>query len=315
MNKSLLICFFALCLSLSAEAQLYIDGRDIYIYPTTGNQIDNYDGMSGLVSFATVIGNIANRKFSLYEHKGNVSSMTLLHYVETEKWDEKVWSENGTNNISFRNGAIIQDGTPYDLLSGKPQSRDCFSLLNPKGADEKECPQIRATYIRDDEGRIEKITIHDNYRNNLVGLFRYTYVGFSDKMSSIEWFESNAKLTIKVSYQWEGERLVKASWNHLTDGTKPSKEYTYSYDTHNNVTKIHYVELYQGIYNHGKCTTMTYNFQYKYDGDLIQWCNCTYGANYNINWTFKYDTKGNWTEMITKDSDFTRKVKRDIFYK
>lgn len=314
MNKSLLISAFALCLSLSTEAQIYRNGVDMYVYPTTGNQIDNYDGMSGLVSFATVSGNIANRKFSLYEHKGNVSSMTLHHYVETEKWDEKVWSEDGTNSISFKNGAIIQDGTPYDLLLGKPQLRDYFSLLNLKGADEKECTQIRATYIRDDEGRVEKITIHENYYNKLAGLFRYTYVGSSDKISSIEWFGSDAKLTIIVYYQWEGERLVKASWNHLKDGTHPSKEYTYSFDTHDNVTQIHYFELYRGDYNYGKCTTMTYNFEYKYDGDLIQWCNCTYGSDYNINWTFKYDSKGNWTEMTTKDCDFTRKVKRDIFY-
>ena len=54
------------------------------------------------------------------------------------------------------------------MLLGKPQLSDYFSLLNSKGADEKECTQIHATYIRDDEGRVEKITIHENYYNKLA---------------------------------------------------------------------------------------------------------------------------------------------------
>ena len=310
MNKPLLISALAICLSFTSEAQIYRNGVDMYVYPTTGNQIDNYDGMLGLVSFATVRENIANRKFSLYEHIGNVSSMTLHHYIETEKWDEKVWSEDSSNSISFKNGAIIQDGASYDLLFGKPQLSEFFSLLNSDGADEKKCAQIRATYIRDDEGRVEKITIHENNYNQLVGLFRYSYVGLSDKISSIEWFDSNAKLSITVHYQWHDEKLFAAAWENRKDSTLPSKSYRYYYDSHNNVTKIVYHESHQD-----RETTLSYNFEYGYNGDLIQWCNCTYGSNYNINWTFNYDSKGNWTEMIIKDYDSRRKVKRDIFYK
>lgn len=315
MNKSILLGAFVLCLSLTSKAQIYRNGVDMYVYPTTSSQIENYDGMSGLVSFATVSGNIADRKFSLYEHKGNVSHMTLSHFVETEKWDEKVWSESESNSIYFKNGAIIQDGASYELLLGKPQLSDYFSLLNSKGADEKECTQIHATYIRDDEGRVDKITIHENYYNKLAGMFRYSYIGFSDRISSIEWYDGNAKLTIIVKYEWEDERLARASWSHLTDGTKPSKSYAYSYDAHNNVTKINYFEQFTGKYKYGEATSVTYSFQYEYNDDLIQRCNCTYGSNYNIDWTFKYDSKGNWTEMIVKDYDYTRKVKRDIFYK
>ena len=140
-------------------------------------------------------------------------------------------------------------------------------------------------------------------------------IGFSDKISSIEWYDGNAKLTIIVKYEWEDERLTRASWSHLTDGTKPSKSYAYSYDAHNNVTKINYFEQFTGKYKYGEATSVTYSFQYEYNDDLIQRCNCTYGSNYNIDWTFKYDSKGNWTEMIVKDYDYTRKVKRDIFYK
>lgn len=316
MNKSILLGAFFLCLSLTSKAQIYRNGADMYIYPTTSSQIENYDGMSGLVSFATIIGNIAYRKFSLYEHKGNVSHMTISHFVETEKWDEKVWSESESNSIYFKNGAIIQNGASYELLLGKPQLSDYFSLLNSKGADEKECTKIHATYIRDDEGRVEKITIHENYYNELVGMFRYSYIGFSDRISSIEWYDGNAKLTIIVKYEWEDERLARASWSHLTDVIKPSKSYTYSYDAHNNVTKINYLERFTGMYKYGEATSITYSFQYEYNDDLIQRCNCTYGSNYNnIDWTFKYDSKGNWTEMIVKDCDYTRKVKRDIFYK
>lgn len=316
MNKLLLIVALIFCMSLTAGAQMYIEGIDLCIYPTTSGQIEHYDGMFGLVSF-NPRKNIADQKFSLYDHKGNVSSITIYRYVETKVWDEKVWSEKGEERISVYDGVVIRDRHSYELLLGKPQPNGYFSLLNSRGADEKKHGALRteriATYMRDDEGRVEKILMHSC--GKLEGMYRYLYVGFSDKISSIEWYDCNAKLTIAVKYQWEDERLVKASWDHLKDATRPSIEYTYSYDAHNNVTQINYSILYSDDDKFGKSTSTRYDFQYGYLNDLILWCNCTYGSNYNINWTFKYDSKGNWIEMIVNDDGFAEKFKRDIFYK
>ena len=39
MNKSILLGAFFLCLSLTSKAQIYRNGADMYIYPTTSSQI------------------------------------------------------------------------------------------------------------------------------------------------------------------------------------------------------------------------------------------------------------------------------------
>ena len=309
MNKFILASIILLCYSSIGFAQIFRTDSysDLQIYPTTSNQIEHYNGVSRLINFNTV--NFGKARFNEFEYKGKVSSIMFTKYYETERWDEKVWVEQEKYDIKIINDIVTLNGSP--LINGQA-SPDLFTVLGINGEDEKEGHNIRATYTRDDEGRVARVSMYNRY-NALFGLYRYTYVDNTDKISRIEWFDSQATLVKSISYIWSG-KLLSAIMLKEVDGTRPNKTYQLSYDSNGNISHINYYESYEykKETKHKGC-----KFKYTYSGNLIsscifQWSNQP--QNPDIEWTFEYDENGNWVEMITRDTDTAYKICRQISY-
>lgn len=312
MNKLIMMCLLYILTALYGNAQVFNEEGDLLLYPTTSDQIENYNGATYLIDFRFSGSTIQEQCFSQFEYKGNVKAMTITHYSQIEVWDKKEWKKVETYRVSIRDSSIILNDRPiiamqYDAYDRGPY---VYTMLNVRGKDNKNKVGHIATYQRDDLGRVEQITIK---KKSTMQIYRYSYIGSSHNISKIEKFNESAKREVEVNYQYENGKLIRAKCT-LHNGAA-SKEYLFTYDKNNNISKIvlSKYDQFGGSY-------LNYYFSYEYFNGKIASCSLQIGEDpynrYNkYKWSFKYDSFGNWIERVEQQIDGTERITRQISYK
>ena len=219
----------------------------------------------------------------------SVQSIKVRVYFAKEQWDKIVWEEHN-------------EYIDVDVCKGM-----FVSLLNTNGSKKMSWnDEETVKYKRDELGRVVMIFIY--HRDELINLYRYTYSHPSDTniITTIEKFTSRGKRMETVDFVYEGNSLVQATFNNQASDFTDRIELNYTYDEYGNVKTIRRL-LDNNIEG------LAY-FEYKYSDGKIQSCSCKWGdeQQYSRNWEFKYDERGNWSEILIPSQT---KYVREILYK
>ena len=332
MNKKILLLTILLPLSLRGYGQVYDIMADSWVegmyYPVSATQFEQNIGVKDLfftgwgvtpykqgiyVYDESISGmywfcpdNLASKTipFGYIENcKDDVMSITIKRYMEVEKWEKKSWEERESKTYQFDKDNILIDGKKF--LSAY------FSVLNSKGQKEKiyEGPSdvgIRFKYQRDELGRV--VTVYTYNRQELYDLYKYTYNNPKDsnRITKIERFSPQGKCVETVEFIYDGLALIAASMKN----SEEQKSLKYTYNTNGDVLRIQQYKQkeYMTPFN------TVYDFAYVYTDGKISSCECRWGTGeYQFEtWDFKYDSKGNWVEILVKPTNI--KWVREINY-
>lgn len=335
MNKKNILLTISLLLSLCGYGQVYDRISNKWVegmyYPVSATQFEQNIGVKDLFFTGWGVNYLANptldRSVYIYDasiygtfwfcsgnlahsieipfgyienNKDDVKSITIKKYKEVVRWEEKNWEEQETRTYQFENNSL--------LINGASPIPEHFSALNSSGEKEKTYKDgyIRFKYQRDEFGRV--IMIYNYNHQQLDELYKYTYEHPNDpnRITKIEKFSSQGKLLETVEFIYDGPRLMAATLNNSSE----QKSMKYSYNTQGDVVHIHQYEQRE----YSKPYNTEYDFTYVYSDGKIGSCECRWGTESGQfeKWDFKYDSKGNWIEIIVKTAN--TKWVRDINY-
>lgn len=324
MNKKNILLTVSLMLSLCGYGQIYdpTTYNRMYYYPVSATQFEQNIGVKDLFFTSWGVNYLANptwdRSVYIYDasiygtfwfcsgnlarnieipfgyiknNKEDVKSITIKKYKEVARWEEKNWEEQETKTYQFENDKFLINGT-------SPKAK-YFSVLNSGGEKEKKYNYHgdRFKYQRDELGRV--VMVYDYSGQTLEGLYKYVYSHPSDsnRITKIQEFTSEGKCIETVEFIYDGQKLMVAKLNN----TFEQRSIKYSYNAQGDVVHIH---QYEHIKNYGHHNNTEYDFSYVYSDGKISSCKCRWGTQSSQfeNWDFKYDSKGNWIELIEEGS-------------
>ena len=325
MNKKNILLTVSLMLSLCGYGQIYDRISNNWVegmyYPVSATQFEQNIGVKDLFFTSWGVNYLVNpnwdRSVYIYDasiygtfwfcsgnlalsieipfgyiknNKEDVKSITIKKYKEVARWEEKNWEEQETKTYQFENDKF--------LINGASPIPKHFSILNSGGEKEKiyNDGYIRFKYQRDELGRV--VMVYNYSKQTLKELYKYVYSHPSDsnRITKIQKFTSEGKCIETVEFIYDGQKLMVAKLNN----TSEQMSIKYSYNAQGDVVHIHQYEQKKYYNPHNT----EYDFSYVYSDGKINSCKCRWGTQSNQfeNWDFKYDSKGNWIELIEEGS-------------
>jgi hypothetical protein len=341
MNKRIRILGLFFFLALPANAQLLSRGYPTKDgFPYTANQLEQYDGSYKLVGFSEVlsIADYASYFANPLSYIGiSPKSVSISNYEESDAFGEMIWEEKRDGyKVDYRDGHLfafggqIVSGTTKDVGSWSPVIMVC----DARGQSSKTRGESTVRYKRK-EGRIESASFY--FKSALRGATTYSYLPTEPGLiRKIGIYGADANEKASVTYEYDlSNRLVSATYIEKTvigiEDFRLNLEFTY--DSRGNIislnrsylpgvekdcrkerSEISYEYTPDGKIN--KCVIKCKSFrkiqkknergQYVYiwvpDGEVLQ------------TFTYKYDNRGNWTEMISELNGMKKAIRRAFVY-